>query len=239
MAVRFDNTADSLSRTTNLPTITSFTMMAWIQLVVDTNAFTSFLVIGDSTTLNIHYLGTNGTGTVLNFSNPNGDVAGATLTLGQWYHVAMTVAGTGAGQALSYLDGALALTQDGSTSVTTEALYLGNNSFGENLNGRMAAVKIYSAVLTATEIAIEMRQYAPVRWTNLNAWYPLLDTATDQDDFSGNGNALTVGGTLATEEGPPIPWQRYKNRRGSSAEAAQGWGHLLGSSRNRLVYVSR
>ena len=238
MAVRLDAAADTLTRTVNLPTVTAFTMMGWFRIVVDRNDYSGFLHRGDTFGHALIVI-TGADGLRLEYydSDAVGGLVGTTLVLGTWYHIAFTRSGD---TRTVYLNGVVDM-QDttGTPTVTDTQMTFGNSFDSEFLNGRAAAIKVYDAVLTATEILAESRQYAPVRWANLNGWYPLLDTATDQDDFSGNGNALTVGGTLATEEGPPIPWQRYKNRRGSSAEAAQGWGHLLGSSRNRLVYVSR
>jgi hypothetical protein len=75
------------------------------------------------------------------------------------------------------------------------------------LNGRIAAVKLWHIELTQEQIAAEMRQYKPIRLANLDGFYPLLDVGNGTQDFSGFATSnLTSNGTLATEDGPPIPW---------------------------------
>jgi hypothetical protein len=97
-------------------------------------------------------------------------------------------------------------------SVTNAKLWIGNDNDAEFLNGRAAAIKLYDAVLTPAEIVQEMRQYLPARTANNNGWYPLFTTNDDQTDFSGLGRDWTVGGTLATEDGPPIPWKSGQSK---------------------------
>lgn len=48
----------------------------------------------------------------------------------------------------------------------------------------------------------------PQRTANLHIWTPAVEnTAGNADnDYSGNGNNWTAGGTLTLEDGPPIAW---------------------------------
>jgi hypothetical protein len=105
---------------------------------------------------------------------------------------------------------------------------IGGYSGTEQFNGRVANLKIYSAALTANEIKAEMRQYLPVRTADLNAWTPLL-THTDLSDYSGQGNGWTAAGTLATEDGPPIPWALRPPTRGLRVPVVVPTGRLLPS----------
>lgn len=207
MGVRFDASGDSLSRTSGLPNMNSFTLMAWVRIVTDRNDYSGFFYINDGIG-NHFYLGTQANGTTLITYNTTADSSnGTNLSVGTWYHVAMVCDGTGAGNLRAYLDGVLDVTHasSGSSAAATQ-LRAGNSAFSEFLNGRMAAIKTYSAVLTAAEIANEARQILPIRTANLTGFYPLFSTADDEIDFSGAGNNWTVNGTLATEDGPPIPW---------------------------------
>lgn len=215
MSVRFDGSTDALSRTTNLPSITSFTMMGWFYFSADRNTIVNTLAFGQSSGGGYYqlYWDQTGSGSVLGTWNGAASSSGTTsLSLSTWYHLAMTVSGTAAGNFLVYLNGALEITAAGRDIPTAGKLWVGNDNDSEWLNGRVAAVKIYDAVLTAAEIAQEMRQIQPVRFANLNSWYPLWSTADDEIDYSGQGRTLTVGGTLAMEDGPPIPWKQGRRR---------------------------
>lgn len=222
MSVRFDANTDKLTRTTLLPSITSFSIMAWIYRTTtgggDHEAVFSY---GSGTSNYAAYVRSGPSSALFSVTDWVTDFTGSAIVDATWYHLAMTVAGTGAGQLLGYMNGVLNCTGNGA-SITGSTLQCCNGPAGgtqEWYNGRMAAVKVYSAVLTANEIANEMRQYLPVRTANLNCWSPLL-LSTDVKDFSGAGATWTVGGTLATEDGPPIPWSRIPLRQRRSMVAA-------------------
>jgi hypothetical protein len=202
MAVRADGSTDRLSRTTSLPTASSFTLMAWFKMSVDRNDYSSLLSYGTGSTKKVFQ--TNGTGTSLVLWDGMFETAGGSLTVGTWAHAAMTYNGT---TLIGYIDGAQVVTGGSGGGNPSTQIEIFQSESGEWFNGCAAAVKIYSAVLTAAEIQDEMRLYLPVRFTNLNSFYPLLTVGDDQVDFSGAGLTLTVGGTLATEDGPPIPWK--------------------------------
>lgn len=224
MAVRFDASADALYRTASLPTITSFTIMGWFNVITNRSAYSTFMEYGlfdGGTWYNLSTNATGGTTVTLALTNGSSETLGGTLTVGTWAHLAMTVSGTGAGQNLVYRNGVLNITGAGSSSPTAVRLYIGSNSIGEWLNGRAAAVKIWSAALTANEILNEMVQYMPVRTTNLNGFYPFF-TSTDLKDYGGGATTWTVGGTLTSEDGPPIPWVVMPPRRRTATAAAGG-----------------
>jgi hypothetical protein len=198
MALVFDTTTDALSGTTGNPTVTSFTMMGWfyftsfasynICLNLGANASTQYYqVVSDPTLANRFAL-----------YNSAATSSGNVLSLNTWYHLAMTVAGTGAGQFLGYQDGALAVTHAGSATPTNAKMWVGNNPDSDGCSGmRAAAVKVYGAVLTAAEILLEMWQFLPMRTANLNRFVPMVDLtlANNSKDYSGLGLDLTVGGT--------------------------------------------
>lgn len=222
MAVRYDTTSDKLSRTASLPTITSFTAMAWIKLTTDTTQGVVFISLGKGDAAALDYiLGTTYSGGTHTFNlfEGNTDVGGSSVAFGTWIHFAMTVAGTGAGQYLGYRNGALEITHAGNSGITSTTLTLATHTVYTDLtnNGCIAGVKLYSAVLTAAEIQTEMQFYAPQRLANINSWYPLL-LHTDVADRSG-GTSLTTGGTLTTEDGPLIGWGP-RARRGYVAATA-------------------
>lgn len=213
MGRNFNGSTDILSRSSGNPTITSFTMMAWVR-------FTSFpgwalpLSLGQSGGGGTYYaMGTTATTGPNNLvlTHPGGQVTTTTPSTATWYHLAMTVAGTGASQFLGYRDGVNVLTHSGNATPTNAYMGIGNNTDSDYLNGDMCAVKVYNAVLTAAEILQEMRQIAPVRTANINTWLPLVD-GSPTVDYSGVGGNMTSGGTVTATDNPPIPWRCGRRR---------------------------
>lgn len=209
MAVRFDATTDLLSRTTNLPSATAHTLMAWAYAVTipGSGQLGAVLSIGVAP-ISGNFYGIGFSNNRLGIYNANGGAVNATGATGvataTWYHITQTVAGTGANQMIGYLNGVQELTTTSAASFTATTLFVGHTAGDDTLNGRVAAVKIYGAVLTAEEIKAEMRTYLPLRLTNLLSWHPLL-LHTDTAQY---GTTWTTGGTLTTEVGPPIAWTR-------------------------------
>lgn len=205
MGIRFDST-DRLTRTTGaLPPITSFTVMAWLYSITTTyGAFMTVVGVNPDFYSMLHETGANDR---LRLYNGAFSFLGTTSPgLTTWFHAAMTVSGSSAGQFLGYLNGVLEITGDARTMVPTAQIQLGRNPDADQFNGRMAGLKIWSTALTAEEIATEMGQLVPVRTDNLNTWCPFLDsTAVGLTNYNNTG-AWTIIGTITTEDGPPVPW---------------------------------
>ena len=236
MAVRADGSTDRLSRTTSLPTNTGFSMLGWFKISVDRNAYSSFFNYGTGNTKKTLQTDASGVTLVL-WEGTFESGTGATLTVGTRYHLAM-VHDDGASELRAYVNGVLNITAEVSSGNPGSPIEIFQAESAEWLNGCAAAVKIYSAILTAPEIAQEMWQYIPSRVANLNSWYPLLSIADDQVDYGGGGLTLTVGGTLATEDGPPIPW-KGRGRRMVTAAAGDGPAFLAGRPMVVLQAVPR
>lgn len=214
MALRFDAATDKLIRTAvSFPTSGAYTILGWCYLVTDQNTYSGIFSIEDAAhttaTATLDTL-VNGT-TMIAFDSTGSNEAtgpnGAAMAVTTWYRVAITV---GAGTTTIYSGTALgALTATGAArtqSGTPDRIAIGGTLFGDFWNGRLAAVKVFNATLTAAEVEQELAQYRPVRTANLIASYPL-----DRDilDYSGNGLDLTAGSTAtAYEDGPPIVWDR-------------------------------
>jgi hypothetical protein len=207
-SVRFAAVDDELYSLSNLPSSTSFTMMGWFRYLSDTNSYSSFFRLGHATTSNGYNLLRccgNGWRALFLWNGASIGQVASSLTIGTWYHFAVTVEGSGPGQVKSYVNGALALTSDGNPNVTADRLSIGNDAHLEWLDGNAAAVKIYDVPLTQAQIAQEIPHLRPVRTADLNSWYPLQSTDNATGDFSGNNRALTMTGALTTDSaGPPI-----------------------------------
>ena len=211
MAVRFDASTDALSRTTALPTAPT-TFMGWFRVAVDGNQIHNFIAAGASTGSIYVQIGADFTGGSTNLFIWDGvnSVNGSNISLTTWYHITLIIQDPdmALNDSFCYLNGVLDITNPDTNAATYPyaKIWIGNDNDSEFLNGRAAAIKIWNAELTAAEILNEMRQYLPIRTTNLYGFWPLFNTAVDQNDYSGNANTWTVGGTLADEDGPPIPW---------------------------------
>jgi hypothetical protein len=183
-------------------------MMGWFYLSVDSGTWAFFLDLTDNANLGA-YAGVGSDGNTIDLWT-NADHAGTALSTGTWYHVAV-VCDAGANGFKLYLNGVQDVQTTGVT-YTPAAFYIGNDEIPEPWNGRAAGVKVWNRVLTVAEIQQEMRQYVPVNPASIWGFYPLLSHLDATADYSGNGNTLTVGGTLATEDGPPIPWKQGRSR---------------------------
>lgn len=212
MAIYFTNTASWYRRTTNLPSITSFTIMGWAYVLALPASYSTFFQFGNVGPDDDYEISITSTGNLDIWNGSTNASSGAAMSINTWYHVACTVAGTGAGQALGYINGVLELTFNGGPDPTAVGFELSTSTGSVTNNFRMAAVKFYGAVLTAAEIVQEMRQYQPERTANLSGFWPLLSLADDEVDYAGVGNLTVNAVTLATAEGPPIPWSAHRRR---------------------------
>ena len=224
MAVRLDADVDEYTRTTSPTSTTAWTMMAWVYVSVDRNNFTTFFQ-RDNAGAGFLYVGTTGAvgnpGLTLmmdaNGSQGEAGAAGTTLTLGTWTHLCYVRA---TNQHTLYRDGVSDITYNVNDGNGTGNLRLAEDTFGSFLNGRLAAVKVWDgASLSVAEIQSERFFYRAVRRPNLWGEWPMLSTADDEVDFSGNARNWTVGGTIAVEDGPPILWAPGLKRIWASAAA--------------------
>ena len=164
-------------------------------------------------------------------SNGNMDFSGATnLVQGTWYHCVLTYGG---GYAKLYLNGS----QDASASISGNRTYISNHTYyiGAANNGaggtegyfkgRIEDVRIYTDVLTATEIGyIYNNTTASIPTDNLLAYYKLNGNARDEQqlydgtatnvtyNFSGTPSNVTY--QEATKFSPDLVW--IKQRTGTA-----------------------
>lgn len=128
--------------------------------------------------------------------------------MGQWSRIAATVSGTTATLYVADTDQGQVTSASGtiSTGLPT-GLTIAGRSAGDStewFSGRLAHMRIWSAVLTGAEIVDEWASLDPVRTDDLWAAWPLEDAA-DLTDHSGAGRDLAAGTTaVTTEDGPPI-----------------------------------
>jgi hypothetical protein len=128
------------------------------------------------------------------------------LSTGVWYHLALVR--TAANSHIIYLNGAVEETYTGTVpdGQDVATVRIGDHTSAGCVS-RLAAVKLYTASLTAAEIHIEMYTTLPKRTENLFAWLPCLNGSGERAlDYSGNGRNFTEVGTITDDEHPPISW---------------------------------
>ena len=216
MAVRIDSTTDLLSRTTGLPAFGSVTVTFWMYRTVDTGGVEVLWYLSADSAFSAYYgfyVDPSDFLLVETTLGGGSDISEVGITsLGTWHRMALIF--NNATDVLEvYMDGVLHCTLPGNTGTFTpgyEAVGRIDTSF---FNGRIAALKLWTAVLTLAEIEMEWAQYRPMRIANLHRFTPLL-THTDLVDYSGvAGVPWTAAGTLTTEDGPPIAWDQGRRRR--------------------------
>lgn len=204
MSVRISANNQSLTRTANIPSpgTTGYTIMFWAYIVSNTGALQDMFWLHTTSVSNYHFHGAL-SGLSHYFEDDSGNsITGSSLSTGTWYHLALTVTPAGSTKII-YLNG----TADGNTAgvdtFTPNTLRLGNNpGASRHYDGRFAAYKEWSVVLTPTEINAEINSYAAVKTANLVAECH-LQLASNLTDSSGNGNDFTGAGSLTTEADPP------------------------------------
>ena len=207
MSIRFDTAGEDYHITTGLPgNSIPTTVMMWVFLQVDTNTYQTIFNDNDTN----YFLGCAPDGQTLIFYDGTDRTTNQVLALGAWNHICLASLGT---SRLVYLNGNLVLNYtSGSSSDAPTSYYFGSTSGGSfSYNGRLAAVKLWTANLSNAEIKREMSQQMPIRKSNLYGFWPMIQLDVGGVDFSNYGHTLSASGTLSTEDNPPVPWISLKN----------------------------
>lgn len=207
MAVRFSGSTQYYSATTGLPTSTTYTIVCWVYLSVDTNTYADWCEVRQSTSTGqpALYAGTDTDGTTPQISTNGSSSLNSTssgFVVGQWAKVAVTVNGNSVAIFVGPNLGTLVKSTATFSGLpaTFAQMHIGGDENGTFLNGRLAGFKMWTSVLTDTEIAAEFTQFQPVKSSTLRRYHRFSSASTT--DNSGNGFTLT-GGTGATTEADP------------------------------------
>ncbi|GAA2673847.1 hypothetical protein GCM10010400_39970 [Streptomyces aculeolatus] len=215
MSQRADAATDRVSYTAAPPPApaTAFTAVFWARLRADLDTFSTMMRLhsssGASTAVTITTGSSGTTPIVVSPGNTGGIIGADALAVDTWRMLAVTVGGTGATDGRIYTRAV-----GGSTNVVTgqvtggatpDGITLFGRSIGEAgewFNGGLAYVRVWSAVLSQSEIEAEWASATIVRTAGVWANWPMLTGITD---VSGNGRNLTAGSTaLTSEDDPPI-----------------------------------
>lgn len=133
------------------------------------------------------------------------------LTVDTWAHLGFAYDGGGADNAArlrGYVDGierVLSFTGTIPATISTNAIALEVGRLSTDyFDCTIGHFRMWSAALTAAEMAQEMNTFRPARTANLFLWSP-YDDGTSARDYSGSGNHGTV--TEAVQfQGPPVSY---------------------------------
>lgn len=214
MSVKFDDTGEALKLNSGVLSYNAaYTLAAWVCPQLVNNQWRMIMQINRNNELdNADFATISNTNTWLAYASVGGASTAqnaGTVTQGTWYHIALVR--SSATDLRLYVDGTQVpstVTRNVSSRSAATDMRMGSSPWGDqsdHINGRIAAVKIWTAALTQNEIAQEMQTIRPQRFANLYSWLPLL-THTDIADYSGNGHSWTAEGTLSTEDNPPVSW---------------------------------
>lgn len=210
MAYVFDANDEGLSRTTALANYNAtYTFMCWLRLNTSPSGSTSIFIPSDGTISFYDNFAFDPGARRLNIGHQNGNLSGPTvLALNTWYHVAATRSAPNSVRAcLNGVQEVIFTNDPGARTNPTIQEVSQLLGAPRHIPGRMSAIKLWDAALTDAEIAQEMMHTRPVRFENLNSWYPTFVGATYRNrDFSGNNRHWTEAVGVSEEDGPPIQW---------------------------------
>lgn len=228
MAVRLDST-DRLTRASyaawDADAYDTLTVAGWVFMSTDLNAYSTIWTLGTAAGAGDNWLllQTIANGTTLQISERDGSTTveeGTVALTGTWQWIAVVKNGaTIVVYEAEVGEAAAADTLNSTFHTSFPSGSTPNFSFGssrsdasqEPFDGRLAHFKVWSAALTADELAQERWSGVPARTANLQFWWPFLDAADAVNEYTA-GLDLSLTGTLATEDGPPVTWSPGRQR---------------------------
>ncbi len=212
MAARSDAATDRVSRTSS-PATATVSIMGWAKISsAGVGSFNPLIRLhfgsGGNSSLILGFKGTNGrTPSLYSPSNSSG-ISGSEIALSTYIFVCGTVGAAGAAQIFYGTTPGTVSKATGTVAVsgTPDGLTVFSRAPGDGsewLDGTIAHMRIYEAVLSDAEVAAESASATPVRTSNLWACWPFASASLS--DTSGNARNLTAGTTaLASDTDPTL-----------------------------------
>ncbi len=198
---------------------TQLSLSAWIKPSAFTNAYNGAAGVINTNLLAFAIFYTKSTGKMAWYTQSRAvsgvvtavDPGTATLSVGTWYNIILTVTVSAANIMSTYVNGISDGTNNGggpdNFQFLTEPLGIGfdNANPGRNFPGSIADVALWNVALTATEVTAIAQGARPftVRPANLISYLPVDGLQSPEPDLSGNANNGTVTGA-ALASGPPF-----------------------------------
>jgi len=230
-ASSFDGSNNGLSITdaaqTGLDTGNGFTAELWLRGTLDATSTKQFCVLSKLDAnggyeINVrNIIGVSQIETI--FRKDSSTVGSAAVTFGGaeynsrvFHHYVMTY---NQGTAITYLNAVAvgtSTTMPSTIGDSASAFFIGRNTSGTTrLPGIFSEVKIWNRAKTAAEVLLDMRNDSP-SGGGLVGYWPL---GTDTQDYSGNGNHLTVG---TASFGTVVPFSDYGQTQRFYCSAGDG-----------------
>lgn len=199
MSAFIPNSAANLSTAFSIGATSDMTVMCWVYLPATTPvAFREIMAIEPNIGLS-----TFSDGISIDFGTVSTDNVGQVLAINTWYNIAMTVRPTSTTN--RYIKGyvnaqPVVNVTDTATFVAYNAITIGNYVTNGNvnpLNGNVRGARVWTRVLSATEIANEMNSGNVISQAALVYASPLDDNLTT--DKSGKINDMTVTGAVVLQ----------------------------------------
>lgn len=197
----FDGTDDYLNcgTVTAMNGASSFTLSGWFKFDADNSLFwTGGVSAGDRFAF---YLKSGG-GLGVYIGSPETLTSASTLSLGQWYHIAVIKDGNGVNDFTLYIDGSLSDTGNHNATMPSSAgqnFWIGSaQAFsGYEMQGKADELAFWSTALTSSDITAIYNSGVPADLSSLNPvhWWRMGDGTGDTD--SGGGTPAS-GDTIGT-----------------------------------------
>lgn len=211
---------DHLSVVSPAVTVKPLTMACWYKPTSFTALAMLMTLQSNTTALRHQSLGVAASTGLVN-ATERGNTGSSTapsasgMTLGVWGHVAVSFALTGTGQRIAYLNGVAGTPTSanvGATPVVPERTDIGGyfpvavGTFANLPDGVIAMPAIWSAILSAAEIAVLARGISPYRIRSSKlVFYPYSDgRVSPEPDYTAGQRHLTVTGTSQAGNPPAM-----------------------------------
>ena len=204
MAVRFDAFGEAYSRAVSWGNQSAFTVCCWVKAAVTPSLRTAWYVCNPDEDNYARLSGTfNGTSLTVIAEGVTTAIGSLSVSTNTWYFVGISINGSSGRRVSKPEGGSFSTTtwSSGTSSVNIATLMVGASSTTW-WNGSIAGFKIWTAALSQAEMEAEAAQFAPVRTSNLRAYYRFATPSTTDD--SGNGQTLTGGTGAATDTDPAL-----------------------------------
>jgi hypothetical protein len=196
------------------PSTNPLSIGAFIRLTAVGSSYRTICTLSTgATNANMLILQLNGSEQLLVYDQASGSelaTVSTAMSAGVWYYVGLTLNGTGAGSVATYVRPVNSTTLStgsgnrGSVHAPTQITF-GESPFSEELNGDIAAIRLWSAALSSDAHKNESYSFQPVRGADLWEFWSCYNAS----DLNGrvNGRNLTTTGTVTTQDdNPPVRW---------------------------------
>ncbi len=199
--------AGAIGRAATGLTLGSLTYAGWFRVGAVVGSYNTLAYLNSSTGNTVSWVGYQSDGVLYAFNGSAFASLGAVAT-GDWLYVAVSQSGTTTTTRVTRNNSTTATTVTqalaaGAVPALIQTLGAGADGSVDNSAASVNLVRVWSAALTAAEIAAEQASYSPVKTAGLWSAATLADTTTGLNDTSGNARPWTATGSLTAGTANP------------------------------------